>query len=48
MNDDAPRGDEPRDEPPPILGSWPALYAALLIYLALLIALLAWFTRALA
>ncbi len=30
--------------PPPLLGSWPRVYAAVLIYLALLIAVLHLFT----
>jgi hypothetical protein len=47
MSGGAPRDREPRDEPPPLLGSWPAVYAALLIYLLALILLLAWFTKAL-
>lgn len=34
------------DEPPPLLGSWPRLYAAVLVYLAVLIALFYWFGRA--
>jgi hypothetical protein len=29
----------PDDDPPPFLGAWPRVYAAILIYLALLIAL---------
>ncbi|MGA7616720.1 MAG: hypothetical protein WBX15_16220 [Thermoanaerobaculia bacterium] len=33
-------------EPPPILGSWPRLYAIVLGELALLIALFTWFTKA--
>ncbi len=32
-------------EPPPILGTWRRLYAALALYLTTLIALFAWFTR---
>lgn len=36
----------PADEPPPILGSWRRLYAAIVIYLAVLISLFYWFTRA--
>jgi hypothetical protein len=35
----------PRDEPPPFLKTWKRLYAAVLVYLALLIALFYWFTR---
>jgi hypothetical protein len=34
------------DEPPPFLGSWRRVYAAVLVYLALLISLFALFTRA--
>ena len=33
------------DEPPPFLGTWPRVYAAVLIYLALLITLFYGFTR---
>lgn len=33
------------DEPPPLLGTWPRLYAAVLSYLILLIFLLYVFTR---
>ncbi len=33
------------DEPPPFLGTWPRVYAAILIYLASLIALFYVFTR---
>ena len=33
---------------PPPWGTWPAFYAAVLLFLAVLIALLAWFTRAFA
>jgi hypothetical protein len=39
---------KPPDEPPPILGSWPRLYAAVLVFLALLILLFYAFTRAFA
>ena len=35
-----------KDEPPPFLGTWPRVYAAVLIYLALLIVAFAWFTEA--
>lgn len=35
----------PADDPPPILGSWPRLYAAVLVYLALLISIFYAFTR---
>jgi hypothetical protein len=34
------------DEPPPFLGSWRRVYAAVLFYLALMIAALYAFTRA--
>jgi hypothetical protein len=34
------------DEPPPFLGSWPRVYTAVVVYLALLIALCYAFTRA--
>ena len=34
------------DEPPPFLGSWPRVYAAVLLYLAALITLFYLFTRA--
>ena len=34
------------DEPPPLLGAWPRVYAAVIVYLALLIALCYVFTRA--
>ena len=33
------------DEPPPFLGTWPRVYAAVLIYLAALITLFYIFTR---
>lgn len=32
------------DEPPPILGTWPRLYSAILLFLVALIALFYWFT----
>jgi hypothetical protein len=35
-----------RDEPPPFLGAWRRLYAAVLLYLAALILLLYWFAKA--
>ncbi len=38
----------PADDPPPILRTWPRLYAAVLIYLALLISVFYAFTRAFA
>jgi hypothetical protein len=34
------------DEPPPILGTWPRLYTAVLVYLVVLIVLFYWFGRA--
>jgi hypothetical protein len=34
-----------QENPPPILGSWPRLYAAVLVYLALLIAVFTVFTK---
>jgi hypothetical protein len=34
------------DEPPPFLGTWNRVYAAVIIYLAALIALFSWFTVA--
>lgn len=40
-------GDRERpvsDDPPPFLGTWRRVYAAVLIYLAALIAGFAWFT----
>jgi len=33
------------DEPPPFLGTWPRVYTAVLIYLAILILLFYVFTR---
>jgi hypothetical protein len=38
----------PIDEPPPFLGSWRRVYAAVLLYLALIIAAFYTFTRAFA
>jgi hypothetical protein len=38
----------PADEPPPFLGTWKRVYAAVLLYLALLIAVFYLFTRAFA
>jgi hypothetical protein len=38
----------PSDEPPPFLGSWRRVYAAVLLYLALIIAGLYAFSRAFA
>jgi len=35
----------PDDDPPPILGSWPRIYTAVLAFLALLIAAFYAFTR---
>jgi hypothetical protein len=37
--------DSPQEEPPPLLGSWPRLYAAVGLYLILIIALFSLFTR---
>jgi hypothetical protein len=34
------------DDPPPFLGTWNRVYAAVLVYLAAIVALLYWFTRA--
>jgi hypothetical protein len=36
---------DPPDEPPPFLGTWPRLYTAVILYLALLIAACYGFTR---
>ena len=36
---------EVRDEPPPFLGRWPRVYAAVVAWLALLIALFYWFAQ---
>jgi hypothetical protein len=36
------------DERPPLLGSWGRLYAAVILFLALVVALLVWFTKAFA
>jgi hypothetical protein len=41
-----PSGREAPDEPPPLLKTWPRLYAAVLAYLAFLIAVFYLFTRA--
>ena len=38
-------GRQVSDEPPPFLGAWPRLYAAVLAYLALLITALYVLTR---
>ena len=38
------RPDPDADEPPPFLGSWPRLYALVIGFLALTIALLGWLT----
>jgi hypothetical protein len=35
----------PLDERPPFWGSWGRIYAAMVLYLVLLIALFDWFTR---
>lgn len=37
--------DEVRDDPPPVLGAWPRLYRAVLIYLAVLIGVFYVFQR---
>jgi hypothetical protein len=34
-----------RNEPPPILGTWPRLYAAVVLYLITIITLFSLFTR---
>ena len=34
------------DDPPPFLGTWNRVYAAVVLYLAALIALFYWFTTA--
>jgi hypothetical protein len=34
------------DEPPPFLGTWPRVYAAILIYLVVIISVFYVFTRA--
>jgi len=36
-----------KDEPPPFLGSWRRVYAAIVVYLGAVIALFGWFTRSL-
>lgn len=41
-----PDREEMPDEPPPFLGTWPRVYAAVLIYLALIITAFYIFTRA--
>jgi hypothetical protein len=38
---------ESADEPPPVFGTWPAFYGAVLVNLVAMIALLVWFTKAL-
>ncbi|MGE5646259.1 MAG: hypothetical protein ACM336_10750 [Acidobacteriota bacterium] len=38
----------PPDDPPPFLGTWKRVYAAVLVYLAALIAVFYLFTRAFA
>jgi hypothetical protein len=45
---DSPAAPEPsaHEESPPLLGTWPRLYGAVLLNLAALIALFTWFTRA--
>jgi hypothetical protein len=39
---------EVRDEAPPVLGAWPRVYTTILAYIACLIGLFYWFTRAFA
>ena len=34
------------DDPPPVLGAWPRVYALVAVYVAAVIALLWWFTKA--
>jgi hypothetical protein len=34
------------DDPPPFLGTWNRIYVAVLVYLAVIVAVLYWFTRA--
>ena len=34
------------EEPPPLLGAWRRVYVAVVVYLSLLIAFFAWFTKA--
>ena len=41
-----PPDEPPLEKPPPFLGTWPRLYAALALYLAAVIALLSALTRA--
>ena len=36
------------DEPPPFLGAWPRVYVFVLCYLAAVISIFYWFTRAFA
>jgi hypothetical protein len=36
---------DPNDEPPPVLSTWPRVYRAVLLYLALLIAVLYLFMK---
>jgi len=49
MSDRSKQPSEPVDrldgEPPPFLGTWPRLYAAVLVYSAALILALYWITR---
>ncbi len=35
----------PRDEPPPFLGTWPRVYAAVVIYLVAIVLVFVWFGR---
>jgi hypothetical protein len=37
-------GNEP-DEPPPFLGTWKRVYAAVLVYLLALLLVFLWFTK---
>jgi hypothetical protein len=41
-----PASDEVPDEPPPFLGTWPRVYAAVLVYLVAIIIVFYLFTRA--
>jgi hypothetical protein len=36
---------DPEDEPPPILGTWPRIYAVVIGWIILLMVLFGWFTR---
>lgn len=37
--------DHTPDDPPPFLGTWKRVYAAVLVYLVVLILLFLWFTQ---